>query len=224
MKIGVRLAASSILGIAAYALVLFLPAGTIHYWQGWVFIAVFTVVSIVPTIYLARKYPAALQRRMHAGPQAETRTTQKLISTGAFAILFVIMAFSAFDHRMGWSAVPVWQCLLGEVLIVVGLSIAAGVIIENSYAAATVTVERGQRVASGGLYKSIRHPMYAGDVIMMVGMPLALGSYWGLLLVIPGVVMLVLRIFDEEKLLNQELPGYREYAQHVRYRLVPNVW
>ena len=224
MKIGVRLAASSILGIAAYALVLFLPAGTIHYWQGWVFIAVFTVVSIVPTIYLARKYPAALQRRMHAGPQAETRTAQKVISTGAFGILFVIMAFSAFDHRMGWSAVPVWQCLLGEVLIVVGLGVAMRVIVENNYAAATVTVEKGQKVASDGLYKSIRHPMYAGNVTMMVGMPLALGSYWGLLFLTPGVAILMLRILDEEKLLNKELPGYGEYAQHVRYRLVPNVW
>lgn len=224
MKIGVRLAVSSILGIAAYALVLFVPAGTIDYWQGWVFISIFTVVSIIPTIYLARKHPAALQRRMHAGPQAESRAAQKVISAGAFGILFVIMAFSAFDHRMGWSTVPVWLCLVGVVLIAAGLSLSMRVIVENSYAAATVTVEEGQKVASEGLYKSIRHPMYAGNVIMMVGMPLALGSYWALLLVIPGVALLVLRILDEEKLLNTELPGYREYTQHVRYRLLPNVW
>ena len=98
------------------------------------------------------------------------------------------------------------------------------VIIQNSYAAATVTVEAGQTLVSGGLYKFVRHPMYVGDVIMMVGMPLALGSYWGLLFVIPGVLVLVFRILDEEKLLTQELTGYREYAQRVRYRLVPNVW
>ena len=108
MNIGLRLAASSILGLAIFILVVFLPAGTVNYWQGWAFIAVFTVVTTVPTAYLARKHPAALQRRMHAGPNAETRPAQKVICTFAFAILFVIIAFSALDHRMGWSTVPVW--------------------------------------------------------------------------------------------------------------------
>ncbi|OBH11343.1 isoprenylcysteine carboxylmethyltransferase family protein [Mycobacterium sp. E1747] len=224
MKIGVRLATSSIFGIAAYALVLFLPAGTFRYWQGWAFIALFTVVSIVPTIYLARKHPAALKRRMHAGPRAETRMAQKIISAAAFGTLFMVMAFSAFDHRMGWSRVPVWLCVLGDILMATGLAIAMRVIIENSYAAATITVESGQKVASDGLYRFVRHPMYAGNVIMMVGMPLALGSYWALLLVVPGVAILVLRILDEEKLLKTDLPGYREYAQRVRYRLLPSVW
>jgi protein-S-isoprenylcysteine O-methyltransferase Ste14 len=224
MKTGIRLTISSVLGVAAVVLILFLPAGTLKYWQGWVFIAVFTLASIIPTIYLARKNPAALQRRMHAGPRAETRTAQKVIITGSFLDLFLMMAFSALDHRMGWSLVPPWLSVLGNVLVVVGLSIAMLVIIENSYAAATVTVESGQKVASSGLYKFVRHPMYVGNVIMMVGMPLALGSYWGLLFVVPGVAVLVFRILDEEKLLIQELAGYREYSQRVRYRLVPNVW
>jgi protein-S-isoprenylcysteine O-methyltransferase Ste14 len=134
------------------------------------------------------------------------------------------MAFSAFDHRMGWSTVPVWVCLLGDVLIAAGLSIAMLVIVENSYAAATVTVETGQKVASGGLYRFVRHPMYVGNVIMMLGIPLALGSYWGLLFVVPGIAVLVFRILDEEKMLTEELAGYREYAQRVRYRLLPAVW
>jgi protein-S-isoprenylcysteine O-methyltransferase Ste14 len=98
------------------------------------------------------------------------------------------------------------------------------VIVQNSYAAATVTVESGQTVVSHGLYRFVRHPMYVGNVIMMIGIPLALGSYWGLLFVIPGALVLTLRIFDEEKLLNRELPGYPEYAERVRYRLVPYVW
>jgi protein-S-isoprenylcysteine O-methyltransferase Ste14 len=224
VKTAVRVTASSVFGLAAYGLILFGPAGTFNYWQAWVFIAVFTAATIVPTIYLARTNPAALQRRMRVGPRAETRTAQKIIITGSFVTLFAMMAFSALDHRMGWSTVPVWLCLLGDVLVVAGLSLTMLVIIENSYAASTVTVETGQKVASGGLYKFVRHPMYVGDVIMMVGMPLALGSYWGLLFVIPGVLVLVFRILDEEKLLTRELPGYREYAQHVRYRLVPNVW
>jgi protein-S-isoprenylcysteine O-methyltransferase Ste14 len=224
MNTVIRLTVSSVLGLAAFGLILFLPAGTLHYWQAWVFIAVFAAASIVSTIYLARAKPAALQRRMHAGPRAETRAAQKIIITGSFLDLFVMMAFSAFDHRMGWSTVPAWLSVVGDVLVVAGLSIAMLVVIENSYAAATVTVETGQKVASGGLYKFVRHPMYVGNVIMMVGMPLALGSYWGLLFVLPGVAVLVFRILDEEKLLTQELAGYREYAQRVRYRLVPNVW
>jgi len=224
MKTAVRLTASSILGLIAFGVVLFLPAGTLNYWQAWVFIVVFTVVSIVPTMHLARTNPATLQRRMHGGPRAETRTAQKIIVTGNFLVLFAMMAFSAFDHRMGWSTVPAWVSLLGDVLAAIGLGLAMLVIIQNAYAAATVTVETGQKVASGGVYKFVRHPMYVGSVIMMVGMPLAFGSYWGLLFIIPGVAVLVFRILDEEKLLTQELPGYREYAQHVRYRLVPNVW
>lgn len=224
MKTAIRLTASSIFGIAATGLILFGPAGTFHYWRGWVFLAVFTAATLGPTIYLAKANPAALQRRMHAGPRAEPRAAQKVIITGSFLILFVMMAFSALDRRMGWSTVPAWLSLLGDALLAAGLGIAMLVIIQNSYAAATVKVEAGQKVASGGVYKFVRHPMYVGNVIMMVGMPLALGSYWGLLFVIPGIAVLVFRILDEEKLLIADLPGYREYAQHVRYRLVPNVW
>lgn len=224
MRTAVRLTASSVFGLATFAVLVFVPAGTLHYWQAWVFIAAFTVTSTVPTIYLARTNPAALRRRMRAGPRAETRTVQKLIMTGFSVDLFAMMAFSAFDHRMGWSTVPVWLCLLGDVLVAAGLGIAMLVIVQNSYAAATITVEAGQTLASGGLYEFVRHPMYVGDLVMMVGMPLALGSYWGLLFVIPSVLLLVFRILDEEKLLTGELPGYREYAQRVHYRLVPNVW
>ncbi|BBX95549.1 methyltransferase family protein [Mycobacterium lacus] len=224
MKAGVQATASSVLGLVAFGLVLFWPAGTFDYWQAWVFIAVFVAVTIVPTIYLARTNPATLRRRMHAGPRAETRVAQKIIVTGTMVDCFAMMAASAFDYRMGWSIVPGWVSLLGDVLVAAGLGFAMLVVIQNSYAASTVTVETGQHVVSGGVYKFVRHPMYAGSVIMMVGIPLALGSYWGLLFVIPGVVLLVFRILDEEKMLAQELTGYREYARRVRYRLVPFVW
>jgi len=120
--------------------------------------------------------------------------------------------------------VPAWVSVTGDVLVAAGLGIAMLVITQNSYAGATVQVEPGQQLASGGLYKFVRHPMYVGNVIMMIGIPLALDSAWGLLFVIPGAVVLALRILDEEKLLNRELAGYREYSQQVRYRLVPYVW
>lgn len=224
MKTGIRVTTTSVGGILSWILILLLPAGTLHYWQAWVFIAVFAVASILPTVYLGRTNPAALQRRMRAGPRAEPRTAQKFIITGSFLGLFVTMVFSALDHRFGWSSVPAWLSLLGDVLVATGLGIAMLVIVQNSYAGATVTVEAGQSLVSGGLYKFVRHPMYVGNVIMMIGIPLALGSYWGLLFIIPGTVVLALRIFDEEKLLMHELPGYREYAARVRYRLVPYIW
>ena len=224
MKTGLKLVSSSVIGLVALGLIVFYPAGTFDYWEGWVFIAVFTAGTILPSIYLARTDPAALQRRMHGGPLAEARTVQKFIIIGAFAGLFAMIAFSAYDHRVGWSSVPPWLCVIGDVLIVVGLVGGMLVVVQNSYAAATVTVEADQRLASRGLYKLVRHPMYAANLILMVGMPLALGSYWGILFLIPSVLVLVFRILDEEKLLSQELGGYREYKQRVQYRLVPYVW
>ncbi|TAM70985.1 isoprenylcysteine carboxylmethyltransferase family protein [Mycobacterium sp.] len=224
MKTGIRVTTTSIAGVLSWILILLLPAGTLHYWQAWVFIAVFTVATVVPTVYLGRANPAALQRRMRAGPRAEPRTAQKFIITGSLLGLFATMVFSALDHRFGWSSVPAWLSLLGDLLVAAGLGIAMLVIVQNSYAAATVTVEAGQSLVSSGLYQMVRHPMYVGNVIMMIGIPLALGSYWGLFFVIPGAVMLALRIFDEEELLMHKLPGYREYAERVRYRLVPYIW
>jgi protein-S-isoprenylcysteine O-methyltransferase Ste14 len=224
MKTGVQATASSVFGLIVLSALVFLPAGTLNYWQAWVFIATFMVVTIFPSIYIARTNPAALQRRMHGGPRAEARTIQKILITGAWLGLLALLVISAYDHRMGWSSVPAWMCLLGDVLLAAGLGIAMLVVIQNGYAAATVTVETGQTVVSGGVYTFVRHPMYVGNVIMMVGVPLALGSYWGLVFVVPGVVALVFRILDEEKLLTHELAGYREYMQRVRYRLVPHVW
>jgi protein-S-isoprenylcysteine O-methyltransferase Ste14 len=224
MKTGVRAAAYSAYGLVAFGLLLFLPAGTLNYWQAWVFIAVFTAVTIFPTIYLARTNPAALERRMRAGPQAETRKAQKIIITGEFLSLFAMIPFSAFDHRMEWSSVPAWVSVIGDVLVAAGLGLAMLVVIQNAYAASTVRVEADQTLVSGGVYKYVRHPMYVGGMIMMVGIPLALGSYWGLLFVLPGMVALVFRILDEEEALSQELAGYSEYAQQVRYRLMPYVW
>jgi protein-S-isoprenylcysteine O-methyltransferase Ste14 len=128
------------------------------------------------------------------------------------------------DHRFSWSQVPPVVSVVGDALVAIGLGVAMLAVIQNSYAAANITVEGNQHVVSTGLYRLVRHPMYVGNLIMMAGIPLALGSYWGLAVVIPGLLVLVIRVLDEEKLLAQELAGYREYTQKVRYRLVPYVW
>lgn len=215
---------SATLGLIAFALLLFVPAGTLHYWQAWVFIAVFTLSTWIPTMYLVRTNPAALERRMRVGPLAETRPLQRIVITAMFICFPAMFVVSALDHRLGWSTVPTPVCLVGDALVAIGLVIAMVVVIQNGYAAATVTVEAGQTLVSTGLYGLVRHPMYTGNVFLMVGVPLALGSLWGLLFLVPGLMMLVARIVDEEKLLTQELSGYRDYTERVRYRLLPYVW
>lgn len=134
------------------------------------------------------------------------------------------LVVSALDHRFGWSSVPTTLCLIGDVLVAAGLGVVMLVVIQNSYAGGAIRVEAGQQLASTGLYGLVRHPMYTGNLIMMVGVPLALGSYWGLLFLIPNVIVLIVRIRDEEALLQEELNGYREYTRQVRYRVVPLMW
>ena len=204
---------------------LFLPAWTFDYWQAWVFLLVFFPLSTwIPNIYLMGKNPAALQRRMRAGPGAETRTVQKVVIAVLYLSLAAMFVVGGLDHRFGWSPVPTAICLAGDVLVGVGRGVVMLVVIQNSHAATTVRVEAGQKLVSTGMYGLVRHPMYTSYVIMMVGIPLALGSYWGLVFVIPGLLVIALRIRDEEKLLQEELDGYHEYTQKVRYRLVPCMW
>ena len=215
---------TSIAGLVVFGLLVFVPAGTLGYWRGWAFIAVFAIATLIPSGYLAVKHPAALRRRMRAGPGAETRPVQKLIIVFAFLSMGTMIAFSALAFRYGWSTVPAAVSVVGLLLVGIGLTIAMLVTVQNGYAAANVTVEEGQVLSSTGWYGLVRHPMYLGNVIMMIGVPLALGSYWGLLFVGAGLAVLAVRINDEEALLTQQLAGYREYAQTVRYRLVPFVW
>ena len=207
-----------------FGLLLFWPAGTFDYWQAWVFIAVFAVGDHGSDHLSGRDVPRRVQRRMHSGPFAETRMVQKLINVGIMLSVVAVGVISALDHRFGWSTVPTPVVVVGNVLVLVGLCIAKSVVIQNNYAAATITVEEEQPVVSTGLYGLVRHPMYVGALIMMVGTPLALASYWGLLTLIPGVLVFVARVTDEEKALREELDGYDEYTEKVHYRLVPGVW
>jgi len=224
MKVSIQAIASGLIGLVVFGLLVFWPAGTFDYWQGWAFIAVFAASTMIPSLYLAAKNPAALERRMQAGPAAETRPLQKLIISFAFVSLGATIVVSALDFRFGWSSVPAAISVVGAVLVALGLGISMIVTIQNGYAAANVKVESGQDLVSTGLYGVVRHPMYFGNVVLMIGIPLALGSYWGLLFVIPGLAVLATRILDEEKVLTQQLAGYRDYAQRVHYRLVPYVW
>ncbi|MFL5284186.1 MAG: methyltransferase family protein [Rhodopila sp.] len=204
--------------------VIFIPTGTFAYWQGWAFIAVFTASTVIIGLYLAIKDPALLERRIKAGPAAETRPAQKAIISLAFLSFFALALVSVLDHRFGWSHVPAWVSVLGNILVALGLMIDLRVFRENSYGASTIETMEGQTVVSTGPYAVVRHPMYVGVVILVLGTPLALGSFWGLLFMLINIPILMARILDEEKLLHSELDGYIAYAQDVRYRLLPGVW
>ena len=224
MSIGVRATVQSVIALLAFGVLLFVPAGTLHYWQAWVFLAVFTIASLYSAVYLFRKNPAVVERRMRAGPKAETRPVQKVVTSAISIVFIALLVFSALDHRFGWSPVPPAISLIGDALVAIGLGIAIFTVSQNSYAAANIAVEETQTVTSTGLYGIVRHPMYMGGLIMFAGIPLALDSCWGLAVLVPVVIAVVVRIAEEEKLLNQELAGYREYASKVHHRLVPYMW
>ena len=222
--LAMRTLRTSIIGLIVLGIFIFGPAGTLAYWQGWAFIIVFTVSTNIIGVYLALRDPALLERRVRVGPGAETRPAQKVIISLAFVSFFALLIVCVFDHRFGWSHVPAWASVLGNALVALGLMIDLRVFRENSYGASTVERMEGQRVISTGPSALVRHPMYVGVLIMVLGVPLALGSYWGLAFMGLEVPILVLRILDEEAMLRHELDGYLAYTRRVRYRLVPGFW
>jgi protein-S-isoprenylcysteine O-methyltransferase Ste14 len=208
----------------AMGLLLFVPAGTIRYWQGWVYLVVFTGASLITTLYLIRKDPALLERRMSGGPTAEKRARQKFIMLLASLGFISLLIVPALDHRFGWLAVAVAVVLVGDVLVATGFYLIFLVFKENTFTSATIEVAESQQVISTGPYALVRHPMYASAMLYLIGTPLALGSYWGLLAFLCMVPVLIWRLLDEENFLAKNLPGYMEYQERVRYRLLPHVW
>lgn len=206
------------------AFLLFIPAGSVRYWQGWLFWIVFFACVLMVTMYFVKHDPHLIENRMKAGPRAEQETSQKIIQafTGTLAALLVIV--SALDHRFQWSSVPASICVLADALIVLGFAIVFQVFKDNSFAASTIKVEAEQRVISTGLYGWVRHPMYVGGALMLLATPLALGSLWGLPIAVAITAAIVVRLLDEERYLSANLPGYDAYCREVRYRLIPMVW
>jgi protein-S-isoprenylcysteine O-methyltransferase Ste14 len=222
------LASKTLIGFAELLLVfgiaLFGGAGTFDYWQAWLFIVVFAASAGLITAYLWRNSPALLARRVRAGPTAETAPLQRFIQGLASLAFIGILVVPALDHRFGWSSVPVGGVILGDVLIGLGFWCVFRVFKENAFTAATIEVAADQKVISTGPYALVRHPMYAGAFVLLIGMPLALGSAWGLLLFVAIALVIVWRLLDEEDFLVRNLPGYAAYRQQVRYRLIPRVW
>ena len=208
----------------AMGLLLFLSAGTARYWQAWGYLAVFFGASFLITLYLMKKDPALLARRLSAGPTAEKEKPQKIImlfmSIGFIALLVV----PALDHRFMWSRVPLYMVIAGDISTAVGFYIIFHVYRVNTFTSATIEVAGDQKVISTGPYAIVRHPMYAGSLLYLAGTPFALGSFWGLLVLAAMMPFLIWRLLDEERFLSKNLKGYTEYCGKVRWRLVPGVF
>ena len=204
-------------------LVLFLCAGAIKYWQGWVYLAVVGVASVLLTLSMM-KDPVLLQGRATGGPSAEQRSIQRVIVLSMGVPLIAAFILPGLDHRFGWSSVPSWLSIGGDILIAVSLWLVYLVFKENSFGATTVEITRDQKVVSTGPYAVVRNPMYSCGALFFVATAFALGSYWDLIPAVFTVLALVWRLSDEEHFLAQQLSGYKEYCAKVRWHLIPGIF
>lgn len=210
--------------VIGLGILLFLPAGSLQFWQGWVFLLIFGGMVLYVTLYLWKHDPNLLLRRMKVGPVAESRPAQKLLQFFAQLFFALVFILPGLDYRYGWSTVSIFFVIAGNVMVLLGLYGIFLVFKENTFTAATVLVEEKQTVTTTGPYALVRHPMYSAALFMMAGIPLALGSWWSLLLILPFIVVIIYRLHDEERLLLKKLKGYNEYTQKVKYRLIPFLW
>ncbi len=201
-------------------LVLFLPAGSLKYWEAWIWWSIISAMTLFIAAYFLKRNPELLSRRMKV---KEKEPQPAIIRFLSFLSLFAFLV-PGFDYRYHWSAVPVWIVILANALVFLGYLFIFLVFKENSYASTVIQVEKEQPVITTGPYAVVRHPMYTGLLIIQLFTPLALGSYWALIFSLLFVPMIMFRIKKEEELLLRDLPGYADYANTIRYRLVPYVW
>jgi protein-S-isoprenylcysteine O-methyltransferase Ste14 len=206
------------------ASLLLIAAGTPNYWQAWVFLGVYFACSLAITLDLMKRDPALLARRMSGGPFAEQQTAQRIIMSFASLGFIGLLVVPGLDRRFGWSATSSWMAIAGNALMLVGWVGIFYVFRENTFTSSTIEVAKDQKVISTGPYAWVRHPMYAAALVMLTGIPISLGSWWGLLVMAVILPAVLWRLLDEEKFLAKSLAGYIEYQRRVRYRLLPLIW
>ena len=210
-----------IMAFLALAAMFFIPAGTLAYWNAWLLLGIIFIPMGFVMLYLLKYDPELLERRMRF---RERQGTQKRVIGFSWIIFLLAFLIPGFDYRFGWSEVPVWVVLLAAALVLLSYAMIFWVFRENSYASRVVEVMEGQRVIDSGPYAIVRHPMYIGSTMFYVLSPLVLGSWWALIPALLIIPMLVARIRNEEAVLVKDLPGYVEYRQKVRFRMLPGVW
>lgn len=206
------------------ALALLIPAGSLSFWRAWVYLAVWAVCTILITVYLIKNDQELLAGRVQAGPVAETQKNQKIIQSLASLCFIGLFIVPGLDYRLGWSHVPPILSLIADGFGALGFFIVFLVFKENSYTRATIEVSEEQKVITSGPYRAVRHPMYAGASLLLIFTPLALGSWVAEIFAVLLILVVAVRLLDEEKFLQKDLVGYTEYCQTVRYHLVPYVW
>jgi protein-S-isoprenylcysteine O-methyltransferase Ste14 len=206
------------------ALLLFLPAWSLRFWQAWAYWGLFTVSVLSITTYFLKHDPELIRRRLEVGPGAEPQKRQRVIQTVASLAVLTLYLIPGFDHRFHWSAVPVPVVVAADALVAAGFLVIFLVFRTNSYTSGVVTVEPGQRVVSTGPYRLVRHPMYSGASLLFLATPPALGSWWALPAAVALCGVMVVRLLDEERFLAANLDGYDAYRRRVGSRLLPMVW
>jgi protein-S-isoprenylcysteine O-methyltransferase Ste14 len=205
-------------------ILLFLPAGSLNFWQAWIWLLVFSVSVSVISLYFLKRDPSFIERRLRRGPAAETERSQKIIQASISVLCIAQMVVSGFNRRFHWSHVPGALVISSDLLVVMSFVIMFLVFKENTFASATIALHRSQRVITTGPYRLVRHPMYSAALLLDVFIALALGCYWALLFVPLIFLAIVWRLLNEEKFLATNLPGYDEYCRQTQYRLIPLVW
>lgn len=222
------LAAKTALGfcslILMLAIALFVPAWTLRFWQAWVYLFLFGACAAAITGYLWKHDQALLARRVKAGPSAEKSRTQQTVQLFASLAFLAILVVPSLDHRYLWSHVPLWLVVAGDLFVVAGFYIVFKVFCVNTFTSGTIEITEQQTVISTGPYALVRHPMYSGALIMLLGTPLALSSWWGMIAFAFMVAIIIVRLLDEETVLLCSLSQYDQYAARTRHRLIPFVW
>ena len=221
MKLLVEALTKFICGLLLVGLLIFLPAGTFCYTYGWLLIGLLFVPMLIAGFVMLGKSPEFLKNRLDA---KEKQGTQKGVV--AFSGLMFIAGFvvAGLDFRFGWSAMPAWVVIAASVLFLAAYALYAEVMRENAYLSRTIQVEEGQTVVDTGMYGIVRHPMYAVTILLFLMIPLVLGSWYGLIAFAFYPAIIIVRLKDEEELLTKELPGYCQYKQKVKYRIIPFIW
>ena len=210
-----------VVGLAIVMVLLFIPAGTLSYWQAWLFIGILFVPMLIVGIALMSRNPELLRKRLDAKEKEGEQKSVVAMSSLLFVAMFVI---AGLNQRLGWWILPDWLVIAAAVVFLLGYAMYAEVMRENVWLSRTVEVQDNQQVVDTGLYGIVRHPMYSATLILFLTMPIVLASPWSFVIMLLYVPIVVKRIQNEEMVLKQELGGYKEYIQRIRYRLIPFVW
>lgn len=221
MKLLISALSKFLIGLVLVGALLFLPAGSLEYMNGWLFIGLLFAPMLILGVVLFIKSPALLKKRIDAKEKESTQKGVVAVSGLLFLGGFVV---AGLDYRYGWSYVPMWAVIVASAILLISYGFYAEVMRENTYLSRTIEVQDGQKVVETGLYGIVRHPMYAVTIWLFLSIPVVLGSWWSLLCFLPYIPVIITRIVNEEKVLEKGLEGYTDYKKRVKYRLIPFIW